>query len=240
VSPLEKSRFSASIAGNVWKVREGVREAALRVGRDPCTVQLVAATKTVSPSLVIEAYEAGVRNFGENRLQEAQEKMLAVGPREGLDWHFIGRMQSRKIKDIVGKFTLVHSVESVEQAHKIHAIAKKLGIQQPILLEVNVAGEATKGGFVCNDMREAIEQIDRFPHLAVRGLMTLPPFSDNPDHARPYFAKLRQLRDSLAPRNLTHGGVKELSMGMSHDYQVAIEEGATMVRVGTAIFGKRG
>lgn len=240
MSPLEESPFSVSIADNVQKIREGIRQAALRVGRDPSTVQLVAATKTVSTSLLIEAYEAGVRIFGENRLQEAQEKILAVGPRQGLAWHFIGRMQSRKIKDIVGKFTLLHSVESMEQAHKIHAIAEKLGIQQAILLEVNVAGEGTKGGFACNDMREAMEQIDRLPHVAIRGLMTLPPFSDNPDDARPYFAELRQLRDSLAQRSLTHRGVAELSMGMSHDYHVAIEEGATMVRVGTAIFGRRG
>lgn len=240
MSPLEESPFSVSIADNVQKIRKGIRQAALRVGRDPSTVQLVAATKTVSTSLLIEAYEAGVRIFGENRLQEAQEKILAVGPRQGLGWHFIGRMQSRKIKDIVGKFTLLHSVESVEQARGIHAIAEKLGIQQAILLEVNVAGENTKGGFACNDMREAMEQIDRLPHVAIRGLMTLPPFSDNPDDARPYFAELRQLRDSVPQRSLTYGGVVELSMGMSHDYHVAIEEGATIVRVGTAIFGKRG
>ena len=240
MSRLEESPFSVSIAGNVQKIREGIRQAALRAGRDPSTVQLVAATKTVSSSLLIEAYEAGVRIFGENRLQEAQEKILAFGPRQGLAWHFIGRMQSRKIKDIVGKFTLIHSVESVEQAHNIHAIAEKLGIQQPILLEVNVGGEDTKGGFACHDMSEAMNQIDRLPHVAIQGLMTLPPFSGHPDDARPYFAELRQLRDSLAQCNLRHGVVKELSMGMSHDYQVAIEEGATMVRVGTAIFGKRG
>lgn len=240
MSLLEESPFSVSIADNVQTIREGIRQATLRVGRDPSTVQLVAATKTVSTNLLIEAYEAGVRIFGENRLQEAQEKILAVGPRQGLDWHFIGRMQSRKIKDIVGKFTLLHSVESVEQAQNIHDIAKKLGIRQQILLEVNVAGESTKGGFACNDMREAMDQIDRLPHIVIRGLMTLPPFSDHPDDARPYFAELRQLRDSLVHRNLSHGEIKELSMGMSHDYQVAIEEGATMVRVGTAIFGKRG
>jgi len=240
VSPLEESPFSVSIADNVQKIREGIRQAALRVGRDPSSVQLVAATKTVSTSLLIESYEAGVRIFGENRLQEAQEKILAVGPRQGLAWHFIGRMQSRKIKNIVGKFALLHSVESVEQARTIHAIAEKLGIQQSILLEVNVGGEATKGGFACNDIRDAIDQIDRLPHVAIQGLMTLPPFSNHPDDARPYFAELRQLRESLAQGNLTHGGVKELSMGMSHDYQVAIEEGATIVRVGTAIFGKRG
>jgi len=240
VSPLEESPFSASIADNVQKIREGIRQAALRVGRDPSTVQLVAATKTVSIGVLIEAYEAGVRIFGENRLQEAQEKILTIGPRQGLAWHFIGRMQSRKIKDIVGKFTLIHSVESVGQAHTIQAIAEKLGIQQPILLEVNVAGEDTKGGFACNDMRETMDQIGRFPHVAVRGLMTLPPFSDHPDDARPYFAELRKLRDSLVQHNPRYGGVQELSMGMSHDFQVAIEEGATMVRVGTAIFGKRG
>lgn len=240
MAPLEESPFSVNIADNVQKIREGIRQAALRVGRDPSTVQLVAATKSFSTSLLIEAYEAGARIFGENRFQEAQEKMVAVGPRQGLAWHFMGRMQSRKIKDIVGKFTLLHSVESVEQANKIHAISEKLGIQQAILLEVNVADEATKGGFACNDMKEAAEQIDRLSHVTIQGLMTLPPFSNNPDNARPYFAELRQLRDSLGQYKLRHGGFRELSMGMSHDYHVAIEEGATMVRVGRAIFGKRG
>ena len=240
MSSLEESSCFVTIASNVQKIREGIRQAAHRVGRDPSTVQLVAATKTVSPSLLLEAYEAGVRIFGENRLQEAQEKMLVIGPRQGLAWHFIGRMQRRKLKDIVGKFSLLHSVESMEQARGIDAVAGKLGIQQDILLEVNVAGEETKGGFPCGNMPEAMEQIDRLPHVVIRGLMTLPPFSDNPESARPYFSELRQLRDSLAQQGLGHGGVKELSMGMSHDYGVAIEEGATMVRVGTAIFGKRG
>ncbi len=209
------------------------------MGRDPATVQLVAATKTVSPSLLVEAYEAGLRIFGENRLQEAQEKIPAIGPRQGLGWHFIGRMQRRKIKDIVGKFGLIHSVESVEQAHAIDGVAEKIGIQQGILLEVNVAGEENKGGFVSNDIEDAIAKIDRFPHVAIRGLMTLPPFSDHPENVRPYFSELRQLRDSLAERKLTHGGMIELSMGMSGDYHIAIEEGATMVRVGSAIFGQR-
>jgi hypothetical protein len=240
VSPLEELPFSVNIAANVQKIREGIRQAAIRVGRDPFTVQLVAATKTVSPSLLLEAYEAGVKIFGENRLQEAQEKMAVIGPRQGLAWHFIGRMQRRKLKDIVGKFFVLHSVESVEQARSIDAIAQHLGIQQDILLEVNVAGEDTKGGFACKDIREAVEQVDRLPHVAIRGLMTLPPFCDNPENARPYFSELRKLRDSFAHQGFTHGGVEELSMGMSYDYQVAIEEGATMVRIGTAVFGKRG
>ena len=240
MSLSEELSFSVNIADNVQKIREGIRQAAIRVGRDPSTVQLVAATKTVSPSLLLEAYEAGVKIFGENRLQEAQEKMLALGPNQGLVWHFIGRMQRRKLKDIVGKFAVLHSVESVEQAYGIDAIAEKLGIQQDILLEVNAAGEDTKGGFARNNMQEVMEQIDRLPHVAIRGLMTLPPFSDNPENARPYFSDLRKLRDSVAQQGFTHGGVAELSMGMSYDYQIAIEEGATMVRIGTALFGKRG
>jgi pyridoxal phosphate enzyme (YggS family) len=229
-----------NIADNLRDIREKIQQAALRVGRDASAVQLVAATKTVSVDVLLEAYEAGVRVVGENRLQEAQEKMSVIGSHQGLSWHFIGQMQRRKLKDIVGKFAMLHSVESVEQARSIDAIAQQLGIQQDILLQVNVAEEKTKGGFVRKDVREATEQVDRFSHVAIRGLMTLPPFHEDPEDARPYFAELRQLRDSLMQESLLHGRVEELSMGMSHDYQVAIEEGATMVRIGTALFGKRG
>ncbi len=239
MSSLEDSSCSVNIASNVQEIRNGINQAAFRAGRDPSTVQLVAATKTVSSRLLLEAYEAGLRIFGENRLQEAQEKIPAIGPRQGLAWHFIGRMQRRKIKDIVGKFALIHSVESVEQAHAIDGVAEKLGIQQGILLEVNIAGEENKGGFVAHDIEVAIAQIDRLPRVAIRGLMTLPPFSDKPEKTRPYFSELRQLRDSLMERKIMKGQMKELSMGMSNDYHIAIEEGATMVRVGTAIFGKR-
>lgn len=237
--PLDDSFTSGTIAGNVQSIREGIRRAALRVGRDPSTVQLVAATKTVPPSVLIEAYAAGLRIFGENRLQEAQRKMTEIGPRQGLAWHFIGRMQSRKLKNIVGNFAMIHSVESVEQTRRIASIAEKLGIQQDILLEVNVSGEETKGGFLSEDVPKAVEDIGRLPHVTLRGLMTLPPFGDNPEEARLYFSTLRHLRDSLVHHG-AHTGVEELSMGMSHDYHIAIEEGATMVRIGTAIFGKRG
>ncbi len=240
MSPLDDSPILGTIAGNIQRIQEEVRRAATRVGRDPSTVQLVAATKTVSLSGLLEAYAAGVRVFGENRLQEAQEKMPAVGPRQGLAWHFIGRMQRRKLKDIVGKFALIHSVESLEQARGIAAIAEKLGISQDILLEVNVAGEATKGGFFGPDLPKALEEMRRLPHVRLCGLMTLPPFRDNPEEARPYFSELRQFRDSFLREGLVPGGMEELSMGMSHDYQIAIEEGATMVRIGTAIFGQRG
>ncbi len=216
-----------------------MRQAALRVGREPSSVQLIAATKTVIPQVLIDAYHAGVRIFGENRLQEAQAKMSDVGPQEGLVWHFIGRMQRRKIKDIVGSFALLHSVESLEQANTIQTVAEQLGIRQDILLQVNVSGEKTKGGFAPSEITHHAEVMSQFSNLNIQGLMTLPPFSENSEHARPYFAELRQVRDSLVQQNVQYSRVKELSMGMSHDYQVAIEEGATMVRVGTAIFGQR-
>ncbi|MEX0830420.1 MAG: YggS family pyridoxal phosphate-dependent enzyme [Nitrospirales bacterium] len=237
--PLDDSLTSGTIAGNVQNIREGIRRAAIRVGRDPSTVQLVAATKTVPSSVLFEAYAAGLRIFGENRLQEAQRKMPEIGPRQGLAWHFIGRMQSRKLKNIVGNFAMIHSVESVEQTRRIAVIAEKLGIRQDILLEVNVSGEEAKGGFLSEEVPKAVEDIGRLPHVTLRGLMTLPPFGDNPEEVRPYFSKLRQLRDSLVQHG-AHAGIEELSMGMSHDYHIAIEEGATMVRIGTAIFGKRG
>ncbi len=235
---MEETSCSRNIAENVQHVRVGIRQAISRAGRDSSSVQLVAASKTVASDVLLEAYVAGVRIFGENRLQEAQEKMPVLGSRQGLNWHFIGRMQSRKLKDIVGKFSLLHSVESVEQAGSIDTLAKKMGIQQAILLEVNLSGEKTKGGFDCTDLQGALEQIAKFPHVAIKGLMTLPPYSENPEGSRPYFSQLREMRESLA-RIPAKGRIEELSMGMSHDYEVAIEEGATMVRVGTAIFGKR-
>ena len=236
---LKDAIGSDSIARTIQSIRETIRQAALRVGRDPYGIHLVAATKTVSPVKIEEAYAAGVRIFGENRLQEAQEKIEIFGPREGLIWHFIGRMQRRKIKDIVGNFALLHSVESLEQARSINAAAELRGVQQAVLLEVNVAGEASKGGFTVQELENGIEELDRLPHVSIQGLMTLPPWKENPEEVRPYFAQLCQIRNRLAQHSWTHGRMAELSMGMSHDYETAVEEGATMVRIGTAIFGER-
>jgi PLP dependent protein len=240
VFSLNDANFSNSIADSIQTIRDKIREAALRVGRDPAGIRLVAATKTVSPASLEEAYAAGVRIFGENRLQEAQEKIRTLGPREGLVWHFMGRMQRRKLKEIVGNFVLLHSVESLEQAHGINAAAEKLGIRQEVLLEVNVGGEASKGGFTSQDLEAGLEELDRLPHVAIRGLMTLPPWKENPEEVRPYFTQLGQLQNRLARHPWTRVRMDELSMGMSHDYEIAIEEGATMVRIGTAIFGERG
>ena len=237
---LKDAHVSHSIAQTIQTIREKIRQAALRVERDPSSIRLVAATKTVSPANVEEAYSAGVRIFGENRLQEAQEKRRMLGPREGLVWHFIGRMQRRKLKDIVGNFALLHSVESLEQAQGINAVAEKLGISQAVLLEVNVGGEASKGGFTSQELEAGLEELDRLPHVSIQGLMTLPPWRENPEEVRPYFRQLCQLRNRLAQHSWMRVRMAELSMGMSHDYEVAIEEGATMVRIGTAIFGERG
>jgi PLP dependent protein len=239
VLALNDEYVSDSIAERIQTIREKIREAALRVGRDPADIRLVAATKTVSPAGLEEAYAAGVRIFGENRLQEAQEKRRILGPREGLVWHFIGRMQRRKLKEIVESFALLHSVESLEQANGINAAAERLGIRQEVLLEVNVAGEASKGGFIPQELEAGIEELDRLPHVAIRGLMTLPPWKENPEEVRPYFTQLRQLRDRFARHSWTRVRMGELSMGMSRDFEIAIEEGATMVRIGTAIFGER-
>ena len=237
---LKDAHVSHSIAQTIQTIREKIRQAALRVERDPSSIRLVAATKTVSTANVEEAYAAGVRIFGENRLQEAQEKRRMLGPREGLVWHFIGRMQRRKLKDIVGNFALLHSVESLEQAQGINAVAEKLGIRQAVLLEVNVGGEASKGGFTSQELEAGLEELDRLPHVSIQGLMTLPPWRENPEEVRPYFRQLCQLRNRLAQHSWMRVRMAELSMGMSHDYEVAIEEGATMVRIGTAIFGERG
>ncbi len=237
---LKDAHVSHSIAKTIQSIQEKIRQAALRKGRDPSGIRLVAATKTISPVKIEEAYAAGVRIFGENRLQEAQEKIHILGPREGLAWHFIGRMQRRKLKEIVGNFAMLHSVESLEQAHSINAAAENRGIRQEVLLEVNIAGEPSKGGFTVQELENGIEELDQLPHVSIQGLMTLPPWKENPEEVRPYFAELCQIRNRLAQQSWTRVRMAELSMGMSHDYETAIEEGATMVRIGTAIFGERG
>jgi len=227
------------IATNIQTIRADIENAAQRVGRDPARIHLVAATKRISVSRLQEACSANLRIFGENRLQEAQEKRKILGQHEDIVWHFIGRMQRRKLKDIVGQFGLLHSVESVEQAVEINAIAEQLGYRQEVLLQVNVAGEASKGGFSLPELEAGIGKLDQLSHVLVRGLMAIPPFRENTEETRPYFRQLSQIHTRLAQESLSRVRMEELSMGMSHDYQVAIEEGATMVRIGTAIFGNR-
>ncbi len=227
------------ITKNVQIVKENMCRAAERVGRDPQTIRLVAATKYVSVDRIRQALQSNITICGENRWQEAQAKLEEIGQPNGLVWHFLGRLQRRKLKRMVGRVALIHSVESYEQAHELNGLAQERGIQQAILLEVNVGGEETKGGFAPDALLANISTLDQLPHLRIQGLMTVPPRVANPEAARPYFRRLKQLEDEVAANHPTRVQMNELSMGMTQDYEIAIEEGATYVRIGTAIFGER-
>lgn len=218
-----------SIADNLARLRERIEAACERAGRDPAGVTLIGVTKTVGPGAVVEACEAGLQDVGENRVQEAVEKIEAVerlGARPR--WHLIGHLQRNKVKLAAGRFDILHSVDSVRLAREI---SRRYGSHVPVLLEVNVAQDPAKFGFAPEEVASALDEIAVLPHLDVRGLMTVAPIATDPEETRPAFRRLRELRDMLT--------LTELSMGMSADFEVAIEEGATMVRVGTAIFGSR-
>ena len=227
------NRFMTKIAQNLEEVRRRINAAALRAGRE-AQVRLVAVSKTVPVELIREAVAAGQRLFGENYLQEARGKIEVLG--EAADWHFIGHLQSNKAKAAVELFELIHGVDRLKLAKALDAAAASLGKVQKILMQVNLAGEASKSGVSPEGAPELLRQIALLPHLQVLGLMTMPPFLA-PEAVRPYFRALRELRDHL--QDLSGRPLPELSMGMSGDYEVAIEAGATLVRVGTAIFGSR-
>ncbi len=222
------------IAQNLEEVRRRLNAAAHKAGRDPASVRLVAVSKTMPVELVRQAVAAGQRLFGENYLQEAQRKIEALG--QTASWHFIGHLQSNKAKAAVGLFELIHGVDRLKLAQALGAAAAAKGILQNILIQVNLAGEATKSGTAPEAALSLLQEISRLPHLRVLGLMTMPPFLA-PEAVRPSFRALRQLRDHMS--DLSGLPLPELSMGMSGDYEVAVAEGATLVRVGTAIFGER-
>lgn len=229
---------SDAIARNIRTVLENIRRAAERVGRQSDRIRLIGATKTVPVPRLREAMAAGLTEFGENRLQEAREKIKQIGLGQA-HWHFIGRLQRRKAKAVVGLFELIHSVDSVELAVELNRRAAQARIIQPVLLEINIGGEDSKGGFAPESVGEILPELNAMPHLLIRGLMTIPPLVTDPEDARPYFRRLRELAESLARSGQERIRMDELSMGMSHDYEIAVEEGATMVRIGTAIFGAR-
>ena len=227
-----------AVAENFRTVLEKVEAAAKRAGREPGSVRLVTVSKTVPVERIREAVEAGARILGENRVQEALTKMETVDF-SGLpapEWHLIGTLQKNKARHAVGVFSLIHSIDSIELAKDVGRQAEKRGIRQKVLVEVNIAGEATKHGMRPEDALAAAKEISLIPGIELQGLMCVPPFTDDPEDSRPHFVRLREL---LADINKAGIPASELSMGMSHDYEVAIEEGATLVRVGTAIFGKR-
>lgn len=234
-----RSSDSDAIADHVAVIRTRIQAAAVRTGRDPNTVRLIAATKTVPVAPIQAAVDAGITHFGESRLQEALPKLDALAARTDVAWHFIGQLQRRKVKAVIGRFQLIHSVDSLELAHEIDRRAEEKGLCQSVLLEVNVGEESTKTGFSASELANVLERLATMPNLAVKGLMAIPPPSEAPEAARPYFRAVRDLADSL--KRSAHHRIRmdELSMGMSHDFEIAIEEGATYVRIGTAIFGER-
>src|SRR5262249_10975815 len=230
-----------AIAENIAAVRERMGRAAARVGRNPASITLMAVSKTVEPERVLQAYAAGVRTFGENRVQEFQEKLPAVSHLKDAEWHLIGHLQTNKARKATEIFNAVDSVDSLRLAEKLDQAAATLGKTLPVLIEINVGGEETKSGVPLDSpgLEELLRGVARLEHLHVRGLMAVPPFAENPGATRPYFRLLRDLRDQIAQRRLPGVAMDVLSMGMSHDFEVAIEEGSTCVRVSTAIFGER-
>jgi pyridoxal phosphate enzyme (YggS family) len=216
-------------------VRERIERACGRAGRNPETVRLVAVSKTFPARSVRELLDAGQTLFGENRVQEALDKIAEVGP--GAAWHLVGALQRNKARHVVGVFELLHGVDNLKLAVELDRRAAAADLQQSILIQLNLAGEATKSGVSEGELGPLLDEIAGMAHLDLRGLMTIPPPVDDPDGSRGHFARLRELRDEAAER--IGRPLPELSMGMTDDFEVAVEEGATLVRVGRAIFGER-
>jgi pyridoxal phosphate enzyme (YggS family) len=225
------------IRRNLEELKRRLEDAARTAGRDPVDIRLVAVTKTVGLEGLKEAVAAGQTLFGENYVQEARGKIASLGP--GLTWHFIGHLQSNKAKAAVELFDLIHAVDRASLAQALEQAAARRDKIQNILLQVNLAGEASKSGTAPENAQDLLSEISKMPHLRVLGLMTMPPWFDDPARVRPYFRALRELRDRLRGLQLVEGNLPELSMGMTGDFEVAVAEGATLVRIGTAIFGQR-
>ncbi|HTR46749.1 MAG TPA: YggS family pyridoxal phosphate-dependent enzyme, partial [Verrucomicrobiae bacterium] len=221
------------IAVNFARVQERVALAAERAGRAAGEVTIVAVSKTFSVEAIRAAYDAGLRHFGENRVQEFEPKRAKLSDLGGVAWHFIGHLQSNKAHRAVHLFDRIDCVDSLSLAHKLDTAAATEHKRIPVLIEVRLSHEATKSGVAESDLRDLADYLSQSPHVDLRGLMTIPPYSDDPDEARPYFRRLRALRDRL--REQLALPLPVLSMGMSHDFEVAIEEGATEIRVGTAL-----
>lgn len=230
-----------SIAGNIVTIQERIAQAAHRAGRRSEDIALMAVSKTHPPEKIREAYAAGLRLFGENKVQEFAGKFGALKDWPDAKFHMIGHLQSNKAAKAAELFSAVDSVDSLRLAEKLNTVATAENKQLAILIEINIAGEAAKSGIAPGspELQALLQAAPRLEHLSFRGLMTVPPIADDPEAARPFFKRLRALRDQIAAQHLPSIGLDELSMGMSHDFEVAIEEGSTCVRVGTAIFGER-
>jgi pyridoxal phosphate enzyme (YggS family) len=224
----------SSVKENLLKVRERIERAAQKAGRDPKEIKLVAVSKTVELDRIKEAIEAGVSILGENYVQEAQEKIEALG--KSVSWHFIGHLQSNKAKYAVRLFDVIHSIDSIPLAEELNRRAEQPDRVIRVMIEVNLSKEATKFGTDEERVLNLARRIQNLDHLSLEGLMTMPPYFDSPEMSRPYYVALRELKDRMVKEGIP---LKELSMGMSNDFEIAVEEGATYVRVGTAIFGPR-
>jgi PLP dependent protein len=229
-----------SIPENIAAVRQRLAAAARRAGRSPDEIALMAVSKTFPPQRIREAYAAGQRLFGENRVQEFAGKVPSLADLRDAEWHLIGHLQTNKANKAVELFGSIDSVDSVKLAEKLHTAAGTMS-RKSVLIEVNVGAESAKSGVAPDSagLEQLLTAAARLEGLSFRGLMTVPPFTDDPQAARPYFRRLRELRDTIAARKLPGVSMDVLSMGMSHDFEVAIEEGSSCVRVGTAIFGER-
>ena len=230
-----------SIAENIAQIRERIENAARRAGRSASDIRLMAVTKTHPPERIRDAYSAGLRLFGENRVQEFSGKAAELSQLSQAEWHMIGHLQTNKATKAAELFTAIDSVDSIKLAERLNSSAQALNKKLDCLIEINVGGEVAKSGVAPEspELEALMTSAAKFESLRIRGLMTVPPFTDDPEGARPFFRKLRELRDEIARRKLPSVGMDVLSMGMSHDFEVAIEEGSTCVRVGTAIFGER-
>jgi len=222
---------------NLHQIQERIQAAAKRADRDPKEVKLMAVTKGVEPMRLREALAAGIAVLGENRVQEALPKVHSLG--KEVKWHFVGHLQTNKVKQVIGVFELIHSVDSLRLAQEISRWAERFGICQPILVQVNLSGEENKSGLAPREVKSVIQEMAVLPGIAIQGLMTIPPLSSDPEASRGYFRCLRDLAFEVSQREFSSVAMGELSMGMSGDFEVAVEEGATWIRIGTAIFGPR-
>ena len=230
-----------NIADNLAAIHERITQAARRAGRSAEDVRLMAVSKTVPAAPIVEAYQAGQRLFGENRVQEFADKSGPLQELRAAEFHMIGHLQSNKAAKQSNSSTLVDSLDSAKLADRLNAAAERQGRILQVLIEINIGGEQAKTGVSPDspELESILAGAPNWPHLRLQGLMTVPPFTDDPEGARPYFLRVRELRDQIAARNLPGVDMNVLSMGMSHDFEVAIEEGSTCVRIGTAIFGER-
>ena len=229
--------MTENISERLARVHERIARAAQRVGRSAEDVTLIAVSKTFDSATVQQAVDAGARDLGENRVQEAVPKTAAV--KGDVRWHLIGHLQSNKARQAVEAFEVIHTIDSAKLAERLDRVAGEIGRRPKVLVQVDLAREPTKSGADETELPPIVEALDSARHLEFRGLMVLPPFFNSPEETRPYFYRLREILEGLNRRRAPERKLTELSMGMSHDFEVAIEEGATMVRVGTAIFGGR-